>query len=101
MKKVKDLTIKTKFPCISEERKNLIMLLKNSNINSKPLNKNEKNKIKPLKHFKSVDLLEALTPRYEHRKKPLSKIFSRKIQLKFMKVMFVRPFRKSTVRFLR
>jgi hypothetical protein len=77
MKKVKDLTIKTKFPCISEERKNLIMLLKNSNINSKPLNKNEKNKIKPLKHFKSVDLLEALTPRYEHRKKPLSKIFSR------------------------
>ena len=77
MKKVKDLTIETKFPYISEERKNYLMMIKNSNIKSEFLNKNVKNQIKPLKHFKSVDLLEALTPTYEVKKNPLSKTFSR------------------------
>ena len=77
MKKVKDLTIETKFPYISEERKNYLMMIKNSNIKSKFLNKNEKNKIKPLKHFNSVDLLEALTPTYEFKKNPLSNTFSK------------------------
>ena len=79
MKKVHNLTIKVKFPYITEEKKNYLLLMRknNNNIKSIYLNKKEKSKIKPLKHFNSVNLLETLSPFPTfNTKRPLFKSFS-------------------------
>ena len=79
MKKVHNLTIKVKFPYITKEKKNYLLLMRknNNNIKSIYLNKKEKSKIKPLKHFNSVNLLETLSPFPSfNTKRPLFKSFS-------------------------
>ena len=74
MKKVNNLTINTKFPFISKEKKAYLSIIKSRNTKSSILYKKQISLKKSLNPFKTVDLLETLTPL--NKKNPLFKSFS-------------------------
>lgn len=74
MKKGNNLTINTKFPFISKEKKAYLTIMKKRNTKSSILYKKHISLNKPLNSFKSVNLLETLTP--FNKRNPLLKSFS-------------------------
>ena len=74
MKKVNNLTINTKFPFISKEKKAYLSIIKSRNTKSSIIYKKQITLKKSLNPFKTVDLLGTLTP--YNKKNPLFKSFS-------------------------